>query len=276
MDRDAVILLQDHLAALGLRTAPADGIRDETMNVAVETALDRRPGDLGEDWIHWSAKRKNVALLQILARDRGFDPGPVDGWWGPRTDDAVRSLLVLVATGSPPRPWRDDRPSGANPNGWPDEHAVEAFFGPPGRADGSFRPPLVRVPCPWTLKLAWNMNQTRRFLWCHDKAAVSLGRVLDAVLARYGEAEIERLRLNVFSGDYAPRPMRGGTRASMHSWGIAFDFDDENNRLEWGRDRATFARDAYRPWWEAWEAEGWVSLGRARNFDWMHVQAARV
>ena len=32
----------------------------------------------------------------------------------------------------------------------------------------------------------------------------------------------------------------------------------------------------YDKWWEFWEEEGAVSLGRARDFDWMHVQFARL
>ncbi|MCF8078467.1 MAG: hypothetical protein K9K88_04215 [Desulfobacterales bacterium] len=46
--------------------------------------------------------------------------------------------------------------------------------------------------------------------------------------------------------------------------------------LKWGRDRAHFARTEYDAWWRLWEEEGWVSLGRQRNFDWMHVQAAQL
>lgn len=28
--------------------------------------------------------------------------------------------------------------------------------------------------------------------------------------------------------------------------------------------------------WKCWEEEGWVSLGRQRNYDRMHVQAAKL
>ncbi len=62
----------------------------------------------------------------------------------------------------------------------------------------------------------------------------------------------------------------------MHSWGIAVDYDPERNLVKWGRDRATFAKSEYDTWWKLWEEEGWVSLGRTRNFDWMHVQAAKL
>ena len=42
------------------------------------------------------------------------------------------------------------------------------------------------------------------------------------------------------------------------------------------RDKATFAKPEYERWWQCWEEEGWLSLGRTRNFDWMHVQAAKL
>lgn len=103
-----------------------------------------------------------------------------------------------------------------------------------------------------------------------------LQRVLSRVLNHYGMEEIQGLRLDLWGGCLNVRKMRGGTRYSLHSWGIAVDDDPERNRLKWGRDRAHFARPDYDAWWRFWEDEGWVSLGRHRNFDWMHVQAAKL
>ncbi len=91
----------------------------------------------------------------------------------------------------------------------------------------------------------------------------------------YGEAEIARLRLDVYGGCYNPRKKRGGSTWSTHAWAVALDFDPANNRLRWGRDKASFARPDYDAWWNIWENEGWVSLGRVKNFDWMHVQAVK-
>jgi hypothetical protein len=59
----------------------------------------------------------------------------------------------------------------------------------------------------------------------------------------------------------------------MHAWGVAVDYDPEHNKFKWGWDRAAFARSEYDAWWKIWEDEGWTSLGRTRNFDWMHIQA---
>jgi hypothetical protein len=70
--------------------------------------------------------------------------------------------------------------------------------------------------------------------------------------------------------------MRGSSRMSTHAWAIAIDWDPDNNQLQWGRDRATLARPEYRDWWEIWEREGWLSLGRVKNYDWMHIQAAKL
>ncbi|TFL16446.1 hypothetical protein [Jannaschia formosa] len=33
-------------------------------------------------------------LLQLGARSLGFDPGPIDGWWGPKTDTALTALAT--------------------------------------------------------------------------------------------------------------------------------------------------------------------------------------
>jgi hypothetical protein len=70
--------------------------------------------------------------------------------------------------------------------------------------------------------------------------------------------------------------MRGGSAWSTHAWGIAIDWNPSSNKLKWGREQATLARPEYDAWWDIWEEEGWLSLGRARNYDWMHVQAARL
>lgn len=65
-------------------------------------------------------------------------------------------------------------------------------------------------------------------------------------------------------------------RGSLHSWGIAIDFDPERNALNWDHTKARLARPDAEDFWKIWEAEGWVNLGRSRDFDWMHVQAARL
>jgi len=47
------------------------------------------------------------------------------------------------------------------------------------------------------------------------------------------------------------------------------------NKLRWGKDKTQFAKPEYEQWWKFWEEEGWVSLGRLKNYDWMHAQSAR-
>jgi hypothetical protein len=111
---------------------------------------------------------------------------------------------------------------------------------------------------------------------CNAKVKDSLLRVLTKVKTSYGVGEISRLRLDYFGGCFNYRPMRGGTMLSTHSWGIALDFDPINNQLKWDKTKATFGRPEYIRWWEIWEEEGWVSLGRQRNYDWMHVQACKI
>lgn len=267
-------LLQSRLATLGRYSGPLDGTRGPLTDAAIRKALPDLGTGLPPDWQVWIARRRAVAALQLVARAEGIDPGTIDGWWGPQTGYAANALLLKADTGRLPD-WRDIAPSTANPNAWPTESNVTTFYGPHGIPEGQ-RPPLVKVPSPWTFRIAWNLAQTRSFLWAHEKTAASVTRILSRIHLHYGEQRLRDLRLDIFSGDYDPRLMRGSqTRWSMHSWGIAYDFDDTRNQLNWGADRASLARPEYRPFWDIWEAEGWVSLGRTKNYDWMHVQAAR-
>lgn len=277
MDRDCIRRVQRRLRELGHDAGPIDGIRGADTAAAVLRALEDLQEHLPPGWRDWSDRRHFVAFLQIYARQEGIDAGPVDGWWGPQTAYADAALAHKLEFGTLPD-WRDIEPGTANPNGFPQERDVPEFYGPHGTEDWNRPPPpLVKVGAPWTFRIAWNRAEKRSFLWAHEKVAASLERVLAEVKRQYGTARIEELGLDIFSGDYHPRRKRGSqTEWSMHAWGIAFDFDHENNQLPWRADRARFGRPEYRTFWEIWESEGWVSLGRTRNFDWMHVQAARV
>ncbi len=58
--------------------------------------------------------------------------------------------------------------------------------------------------------------------------------------------------------------------------GFAINYDPDLDQLKWGRDKAAYARPEYDAGWRFREERGWVSLGHARSYDWMHVQAAKV
>lgn len=133
---------------------------------------------------------------------------------------------------------------------------------------------LVKVHIPWTMRIAGLNGKTRRHLWAHHKVAGSLERVLRTVHGEYGSSHIRRLGFDVFGGDHVDRKMRGSKRWSLHAWGIAFDFDPQNNGLRWDHRRAKLAHPDCEDWWRIWESEGWYSLGRNHDYDWMHVQAA--
>jgi len=215
--------------------------------------------------------RQVTTFIQMDANERGIDAGPVDGLWGPQTNAAFKELKYLFEHGEPQPAWRPDEIEVSNSDRWPVQHTDEfhQFFGERGEN-------LKLINFPYEMKLAWDLRLRTRRTSCHEKVADSLQRVLHKVKEIYGEDDINRLHLNHFGGCYNKRRIRGGSLWSMHSWGIALDFDPSRNQLNWGRDRAALAHPDYREWWKCWEEEGWISLGRKRNFDWMHVQATRL
>jgi hypothetical protein len=126
------------------------------------------------------------------------------------------------------------------------------------------------------MRLAWDKRHVVDKISVHELVHNSAERVFHQIHEAYGHEQIKSLRLDLFGGSLNVRKMRGGNSYSMHAWGIAIDFDPERNQLRWGSDKAVMAKPAYSAFWDMWEAEGWVSLGRSRNYDWMHVQAARL
>jgi hypothetical protein len=143
------------------------------------------------------------------------------------------------------------------------------FYGPVGENQ-------TKLEVPYKLKLAWAPSTTLTKITCHEKVAKSLYSIFENTLKTYGEKEISKLRLDLFGGCLNVRKMRGGSSWSIHSWGAAVDFDPDNNQLKWTKDKASFAKKEYDNFWKIVEKEGWVSLGRERNYDWMHIQSARL
>lgn len=200
----------------------------------------------------WPPKRRVIAAAQLVLDRAGFDPGPVDGFYGPSTDAAFLGWQGEVL----PQRGKDKA----------------ARFGPAGSA--ACTAGVVRVP--WRMVLAWDQSEVITHFRCHELVAASAQRAFDRIAAAHSLLQIRDLGLHLFGGCFNNRLMRGGKELSTHAYGISIDFDPARNRLRWGRDRARLARpDAVR-FWEIWEEEGWTSLGREKNYDWMHVQAVPV
>lgn len=152
---------------------------------------------------------------------------------------------------------------------WPRQAECMSYYGPVGTHQ-------TQIDLPFDMVLAWDRNVHIRKMTLHERVAPSALKVLQQVGQIYNERERADLGINIFGGSLNVRRMRGGSAYSMHSWGIAIDFDPERNRLDWHRDRARLAHPDAVHFWVCWESAGWLSLGRSRDFDWMHVQAARL
>jgi peptidoglycan hydrolase-like protein with peptidoglycan-binding domain len=238
------------------------------------------------EFAHW---------LQSRLTAHGYAPGMIDGVIGEQTIKAIKAFeaanrlpvdgkadeMVVKALRAPasaltPKqmtklPDRNVPAPKFEPGKvvWPKQPLVHAYYGAVGTNQ-------VQVDIPYDMALAWDPGTRLRKMTLHAKVAESAVRVLTRVAETYSAAERSALGLDLFGGSLNVRKMRGGSNYSMHSWGIAIDFDPQRNQLTWGTPKARLSHPDAVPFWEAWEEEGWLSLGRARNFDWMHVQAARL
>ena len=223
-------------------------------------------GDFGDDVKQW----------QEFLLSTGYKVPFVDGAFGPATEK--ETIKFQLKSGLKPdgvvgpKTWNFVTTVSNNTplsQKWPkqDYNSMVNFYGPVGEN-------MTRLDVPYKLKLAWAPQTTLSKITCHQKVAKSLYTIFENTLKTYGEKEIQRLRLDLFGGCLNVRRVRGGSSWSIHSWGAACDVDPDNNQLKWGKDRATLAKPVYEPFWKIVEAEGAVSLGRSRGYDYMHFQFA--
>ena len=233
---------------------------------------------------------KTTLEIQKALKKAGFDPGELDGRRGAATKRAIKqfqiakgltadgiygpnteaALFPKTVQGAPEEggvPIPPPSSKGGPP--WPREKDVAKFYGGIGMHQ-------TTLHLPYPMRIAWDKKTIIRRFSIHEKAHDSALRVFNRIADAFTEAERIDLGIDLFGGCLNVRRKRGGTSYSMHSWGIAIDFDPERNQLKWGKPKARLSHPDAEPFWKLWTEEGWTSLGRERDFDWMHVEAARL
>ena len=142
------------------------------------------------------------------------------------------------------------------------------IYGQPNQ-QGSY---LTTIQLPFPMRLAWDKKTSVTKMRVHKKAAQDFINVFNELLAVYGLAKIQELGIDLFGGCFNFRAMRGGSDYSRHSWGIAIDLDPERNQLKETSTTARFARPEYKAMIDIFYKHGFVSLGREKNYDWMHFE----
>lgn len=176
-----------------------------------------------------------------------------DGFWGPKSEAACREYLRALMPSPHPFPKQSD---------------VASFYGPHGTQTSS--PPMADVPLPFPI------FYERREIWtlhCHEKCAESLKRVFQRLSRVFpDEASRDAAGITTYDGIFNPRPMRGGSAWSMHSWAIAIDLNagPNGNNVHWPT-KAVMPIEVM----ECFAAEGWTSAGAFWSRDAMHFQATQ-
>lgn len=172
----------------------------------------------------------------------------VDGYWGPKSNRATQEYLLALMPKD--NPWPESN-----------EESLRQFYGNPGDTSK-----IVGIEAPYWLRLYGEADEPVEKIYCHEKVAASLSRALSSAY------EIDPYVASSFFGCYVNRPMRGGSRPSLHAYGAAIDLDANRNRFRWH-----WPVTAKMPLgvMAAFALEGWTPAGAFWNYDAMHFQATR-
>ena len=286
-----LIDVQTRLSLAGLYQGQMDGVFGPKTRAAIIDHL----GAVKVAARTWSDARLEVAAMQVIVEAAGIELGEIDGYLGPSTRQGIAIFDARAKNSGKPdqsvEAWRDDltapqvptsRPlpppitsskinaPAARPR-WPLQTALEMdrFFGAKGTN-------TVSLTLPYTMRVAWNMEKSVTRFDCNRKVKESLERILIRALDHYGIDVIRQMRLDRYGGCLNVRKMRGGSAWSIHSWGCAVDIDPDHNQFKFHRAQATLDNPEYDAWWRFVYDEGAISLGRERDYDWMHLQFARL
>ncbi len=216
--------------------------------------------------------KHTLARAQKKLKALGLYAGYADGIYGRKTKNAVRKFQTMHNLSSDGilgrNTLRELFPTKIKSRSGSTNREVFKRFGPVGENQ-------TRIKLPYPMKLAWDLSKTVKTMTLHELIAESAQTAFKEIACAYTPEEIVRHGFDLFGGSLNVRRIRGGRRYSLHSWGIAIDIDPARNRLKWKSNKSNLAIQECDNFWEIWEANGWHSLGREKNFDWMHVQAVK-
>lgn len=266
--------IQMLLADVGWYAGAIDGDAGPKTWAAVSRAEQLQGANYRSAPSRWSKRRRLIGAGQAALAVLGHEPGVIDGYTGHNTAEALtawRSAKAGVSAAVERSPVTGSR-SHPSQDAFPRQRDMAGFYGEAGGPQCT----AGKVDLAYPMVIAWNKHQTIQRFSCHEKLAQPLTDIFRHALRHYGQANIERLQLNVFGGCFNFRKKRGGSTLSTHAYGAAVDLNPEQNQLRWGADRAQFARPEYEPFWNIVMAHGGTPAGYAWGRDWMHAQWARL
>lgn len=120
---------------------------------------------------------------------------------------------------------------------WPKQSQCDKFYGNPRGKNGHANPKweaanLVYVKLPIGFGMMYEKTKVTQ-VRVHKKVADAVKAAFNALWLLSGKsaAKLKEWGISIFSGAYNFRLMRTSNRLSMHSYGIALDFDGGNRPL---------------------------------------------